>query len=274
MVEQLNNTGVLPAASFKLSTPSEHAMNLIVFDYLRKKQMHYTLSVFASECASIRCEEEIALDEATIRRHVMETFNIHNLFLSSDSRKCARSEPVLDIIVQSCVKNCNIKLESKSSQNSTRALAVNSQVQTDHHHQNTSTQTSQDTENESLSLKVRALNEEIMNLKCRLDEARSALLASRHQPINPRTLYSQPELANMNEKFERDAPTNLIKFIPDSTFNSNDFGVLDSVYFEKRIRDAEQYFKGIDTRLNHIDYKFQRIFIDDKSAVQNISFDT
>ena len=287
MVEKLSETSLSPTLASGPLTSREHALNLIIFEFLKQRQMHYTLSVFASECASIRQSPNI--DGAQVSKQIVEILNIRNMVNSHAYQKGKGGNfTVLDILVDECTSICGKTYASKSSQNldnQFQKLMIHTEAQT--HEEKTlvviptnsiTTQTQLSVEDSDNTSSVKALNEEILQLRRQLDETVSALAACQRQLQETKEKTSQLMAIKLHSELPRSTdlkavqlPSPVTLYSPNYLFDSLTTRPED-IYFERRIQEARQFLTGLDYRMDNLDRKYQRITAEPKLVRQDDDF--
>ncbi len=132
MVEKLRGTDLMPSEN-KLPTPRDTAMNLIVCDYLKHQKMHYTLSVFASECNAVEISGR--LNSGNVRKQILDLLEMKSPY-NNNSAAVDETDSVLDGFIKFCEVFSKKECENKSSQIgnapvSANKLGLNAQSQTE-----------------------------------------------------------------------------------------------------------------------------------------------
>lgn len=239
MVEKLRGTDLMPSEN-KLPTPRDTAMNLIVCDYLKNKKMHYTLSVFASECNAIEISDR--LHSGNVRKQILDLLEMKNPY-NNNLAAVDETDSVLDGFIKLCEVFSNKECENKSSQIgnsplSAKKLGLNAHSQTECVHITQGAQTTPiissaktQTKHSSCDALVREANKQETTFEER----------NQFNPLLETTRTSNFELKNSgNFKGKLSSP-----HLPNS--------------YKKQISEALDFLNELDGRLRYLDLKHKNI---------------
>ena len=260
MVEKLHGTELTPKNKSKNFSSKDKAISKIICNYLKHHQMHYTLSVFASECPTIKSDD--SLDLAT---------SVWNLLGVSESVKKMLSlqqqnqKSFLECLINTIVEISQKKFENKSSQCDEVAaalhhdlpkLVLNSHTQTDDQMKMTQgVQTGSiicaSTQTKSLPLSVDPalhLNEEIEE--------------QQKKSNNDASLEScQLKLQESKKRFDAFTRADDEEFKQEK-FQSSNNGIGKQSHrakYGKRVKEAICFLNSLDSRLLYIDLKYRSL---------------
>jgi len=259
MVEKLHGTELTPKNKSKNFSSKDKAISKIICNYLKHHQMHYTLSVFASECPTIKSDD--SLDLAT---------SVWNLLGVSESVKKMLSlqqqnqKSFLECLIHTIVEISQKKFENKSSQCDEVAaalhlpkLVLNSHTQTDGQVKMTQgVQTGSiicaSTQTKSLPLSV----DPALHLNEGIEKQQK-------KSNNDASLEScQLKLQESKKRFDAFTRADDEDFKQEK-FRSSNNGIGKQSHrnaqYGKRVKEAICFLKSLDSRLLYIDLKYQSL---------------
>ena len=240
MVEKLRGTDLMPSAKNQHPTTKEQAISMIVCNYLKQHKMHYTLSVFASECASVQLAGN-NLDCDITRQQVIKLLDINNLMSKFPADE---TNSILENLVDVCCTLGNKKSENRSSQhdlsNSGNKLTMNAQSQTDFVLVSQSAQTGPINQSTKTQTKTPAINPTPSS------EA-DVVLQTRPYAINKAQQFNSQQEVNTNQESK--------------SHDQNQRGRQSSQesFYNQRIQEALFFLQDLDSRLHYLDLKHQSI---------------
>ena len=264
MVEKLQGTCLRSIKKISGVSSTDHAMNMIVCDYLRQSQMHYTLSVFASECPSLQSLS--SLSDSLIRENVYSVLKIENLSEKVGKPSQVNEQCILQDLVNACSVMCTKMFQSRHSQHQsnqeTSKLFINTQSQTEPQKIsltkgaqtkitcNLGTQT--DIKGSSDEDKI--TTEEMAKLHSQLEASKTMLKSCQLELQESRRTIEH--LVNNSLKFSLGRGSCVV---PDPAHEfSTRFPnhILDQSDYDQRIKESQQFLGSLKNRLEYLDEKY------------------
>ena len=259
MVEKLSGTVLMPKNKSKNFSSRDSAISWLICSYLKQMQMHYTLSVFASECPTIKPNDSLEMVDLTTLICNLLGFNEHIKRIYSLEQK---DKSLLECLIGAFVRISQRKLESKSSQfdgpttrtiqDEPRKLLINSHTQTDEKINFTqSVQTGSlvraSTQTESEQLLSVISKEEFEKLQKQLHESNRALESC------------QCKLQDTKKRLEAFIGADEKIQVLNTTFDIKQHHHRPPIHLSKRIQEATSFLNNLDARLLYLDLKYQSL---------------
>jgi len=263
MVEKLQGTCLRSVKKSADLKAKDHAMNMIVCNYLKQSQMHYTLSVFASECPSLQSLN--SLNDNLIKENVYSMLKIENLKGKVGDLVYGNNKCILQELVDVCSIMCTKKFQNMHSQHSGNQemskLLINTHSQTETQKvsltkaaqtkltNNVATQTESKDNSEN-----RANVEAITKLRSQLEVSQTALkLCQLELQDSRRTIEN---LVNNRLKFSNQNTPHLVsepahEFSTKTSIITSNQGSVD-----QKIQESRQFLDNLDNQLEHLDEKY------------------
>ena len=281
MVEKLQGTELTSPPKHRHSSERDDAINIMVYEFLKHHQMHYTLSVFASECLSIQKHKN--LDNLCTSKDVLSTLGIRDMFSHVHDSHARKNQCLLDWLIDAFSVVSQKKSESKSCQYdlscNEKKLMLNSQSQTDFTiPECTYSQTVQTcpdlrhlaTQTEDTFKTVpqvsRTFSEEIEELTNQLEESQLALKRCQSK-LRDSEKRIECLLSNRQERLL----SNVDNHHPmiSSTINSSVHGRRTKIFYHKRLQEAQNFLEDLNGRIQLLDHnihKHQNIALSNNSV--------
>ena len=253
MVEKLQGTCLRSTRKNSALTTRDHAVNSIVCDYLKRSQMHYTLSVFASECPSFQLLSN--LDDDLMKENIYAALEIESLSTKVGVLPDSKEKCFLREIVDACSILCSKKFQNRHSQHSNHReaskLFINAQSQTEIQKvsstkaaqtrvtSNTATQTESNTNGNE---------DEMTKLRSQLEASQTALKSCQLQLQDSRQTIENIVSSKLRFSYESPASVELLKKTPNHTTNQGGY--------DQRIRESRRFLTNLDNHLEHLDEKY------------------
>jgi len=259
MVEKLHETELKPKNKSKNFSSKDKAISKIICNYLKHHQMHYTLSVFASECSSIKSDDTLDLTTSIWNQLGFGESSIKKVHSLEQ-----RDKSFLECLINMLVEISQKKFENKSSQSDEPAFALqhdlpklvlNSHTQTDGQIKLTqsvqtgsiicaSTQTnscSQPSVEEKIENQLKKSNNdaslESRHLKLLESKRRfDAVIEAGHGKINAEKFQESTNNVTVNQSYRNT-----------------------SSLFGKRIQEAIYFLNSLDSRILYLELKYQSL---------------
>jgi uncharacterized coiled-coil protein SlyX len=284
MVEKLQTTELASTSKQVKFSPKNDAINIMVYEYLKHHKMFYTSSVFASECLSIQQSSTEYLDNCEWK-DILNSLGVtipedcDNVRAINDGKTC-----LLNWVVDTFGKKSSKTYENKSCQctdNCSKTLMLNAQSQTvDIDEKILNTQFVQTLPTVSLvetqtdedflafqRMSTGGLNEEIANLKKKLEKSQSTLklcqlkLQESEDKIDYLLNHKNDPVISEDNALSKIQPPPLLTHP----------NMRKRVVCQKRIREAFNFLNRLDGRLQFLDQKYQSVTAQ-KHSYDNLRF--
>lgn len=262
MVEKLHGTELRPKNKSKNFSSTDKAISKIICNYLKHHQMHYTLSVFASECPSIMSDD--SLDFTASVWNILDFGESFRKIHSLQQKDKSFLECIINIVVDISQK----KFESKSSQcelagalkHDLPKLLLNSYTQTDQIKLTQGVQTGSiicaSTQTDSCpspSIDLTSQSNEEIEKQLKKSNNDASLKSCHFKLQESKTRFDALIRADDEEikKVNCQTSSNNVK-VNQSCHN-------DSSQNGKRVQEAIYFLNSLDSRLLYLDLKFQSL---------------
>lgn len=267
MVEKLQGTSLRSTKKSSDVTSKDHALNMIVCNYLKQSQMHYTLSVFASECPSLQSLS--SLNDNLILENVYSVLKIENLSERIGEPVRENHKCILQDLVDACSVMCTQKFQSRYSQHSNieeiGKLFINVQSQTETQkvsltkaaQTKTTCNITAQTEVRGIDSEDKATVEEMNKLRRQLEESQSMLKSCQLQLQESRRNIEN--LVNNKLKFSVENDPHLFSEPRHEFSLKNRNHISNQDDYNRRIHESRQFLCNLDNHLENLDDKYSSL---------------